>query len=111
MNGHDVMTITQGDQYPIGVRLEDENGESITDADVSCVTISLGDIVHKSTDETLPVTYDAEEELWIFDVTQAETLGLVMGVHQLSAEVVFIDGSITNASVAAVYTLPRNGGE
>lgn len=30
MNGKDTLTIMQGDQIPIGVRLEGEDGESIT---------------------------------------------------------------------------------
>lgn len=106
MNGKDTLTIIQGDQIPIGVRLEDEDGESITPSAVSEVTISLGHAVHKMTDEENPVTYDAEEELWMFRITQEETLALTMGVHALAAEVAFADETIDNATVAAVYVLP-----
>lgn len=111
MNGHDMLTIMQGDQIPIGIRLEDDAGESIPDTDVAEVVITLGNKSRKMTDEVLPVTYDAEEELWIFMVTQEDTFALDMGVHSLEARVEFGDGNTDGAHVAAVYVLPSGNKE
>ena len=110
MNGKDTMTLMQGDQVPIGIRLEDDNGDPITDSAVSEVAVTLGEVTRKSTDEILPVTYDANEELWMFAVTEADSLGLTMGVHELSARVWFPNGISEGATIAAVYVLPSKGG-
>ena len=111
MNGHDVMTLTQGYQGLIGIRLEDEEGQSIPDSAVRDVVITLGPTTRKMTDEENPVTYDAEEELWMFAVLQEDTLALDMGVYQLSAKVCFTDDNIVPADIAAVYVLPTNNKE
>lgn len=112
MTGSNAMTITKGEQVAIGVRLEDETGESITASDVSEVVIFIGeDVTHRMTDEENPVTYDDSEELWVFSILQAESFALDMGVHQLAARVKFTDGSIGSADVAAVFVLPSDNAE
>ena len=105
------MSIMQGDQVVIAILLEDEEGNPITPEDVSEVVITLGEVSRKMTDEEYPVTYDAEEAVWLFTVTQADTLGMVMGITSLEARVKFVNGSVGGASVGGVFILPSNNKE
>lgn len=105
------MTIMQGDQTAIAVKLTDEAGGEIIPNDVSDVVITLGAVTRHTTDETYPVQYDPILTAWIFAVTQEDTLAFRAGVFKLSARVLFTDGAVGGANVATVFVLPSQNTE
>ena len=100
------MNLYQGDQVIIGLTLKDDEGNFITPEDVQEVAVGIGTFSRKSTDAEYPVTYDAENKTWLFQVTEADSFGLVMGVHSLSARVKFTNESIGSANAEPVFVLP-----
>ena len=60
------MQIMQGDAYYIAITLTDDDDEPITDG---TVYITLGTLVKE-------VTYSAEEEAWLFPLSQEESFAL-----------------------------------
>lgn len=102
------MTITQGEQFIIAIKLKDDTEATITTDDVTEVAITLGSVTKKSTDTESPVTYDANDEAWLFPASMEDTLGMEMGVHSLSARVNFTDGTIGKARVDRVFVLPTD---
>lgn len=60
------MKIMQGDAYYIAITLTDDDDEPITDG---TVYVTLGSL-------TKEVTYSAEDEAWLFPLTQAESFAL-----------------------------------
>ena len=98
------MNIYQGDQIIIAVTLTDENGNVITDA--SEVAISLGNITRTTSDAEYPVTWDDENDCWLFALPQEDTASLPSGMMRMQARVKFEDGTIGNAYVATVFILP-----
>lgn len=62
----ETMKIMQGDAYYIAITLTDDDDEPITDG---TVYVTLGSL-------TKEVTYGAEEEAWLFPLTQEESFAL-----------------------------------
>lgn len=63
----------QGDQYSICVTI-DKDGAALTPADVEGVRVRIGEIERRYPDGGLE--YNAEAGVWLFPVTQADTLSM-----------------------------------
>lgn len=97
----ETLEMMQGDAYIIGITIKDDEGVEITDADK--VIVSLGDL-------SKVVTYNAEDELWEFPVTQTESFAFDY-VEALQARVEIGGAVVGNAKVATVYVFPSNSRE
>ena len=105
------MNIYQGDQTEIAIKLTDSGGDVITDEAVSKVVVSLGDVIHSTTDEENPITYDPDTKEWVFILSQEDTLAMRMGVKPLQARVKFTDDIVSSADIATVFILPSQSTE
>ena len=65
--------IQQGDQYSLEVSILGDDGLPITPDGIDGVKIELGDISKRYPGE---LTFDGESDVWLFPVTQEETLSL-----------------------------------
>ena len=97
----ETLEMMQGDAYVIGIAINDENGDPITDADK--VEVTLGKL-------SKVVTYNTEDELWEFPVTQTETFSFCY-VEALQVRVEIGGAVVGNAKVATVYVFPSNSKE
>ena len=92
------MTISQGDQYGIPVTIK-VNGELATPDMFSNVEIVIGNI---RKDLESGVTYSADEQAWIFPVTQEETIRLAATKQKAQARVKFAGGNVYRASLGEI---------
>ena len=79
------MPMHQGDQYSILVSIN-KGGDPLTPAEVEGVKVRIGAEERRYPDGTL--TYSADEQAWLFPVTQADTLAM-MGMQRAQVQVNF----------------------
>lgn len=103
------MTIMQGDQVLVALTLTNDDGDIITDYGVDEVVVTIGTIEVKMTDGN--VSYDAEGEVWMFQITQEASLAQAAGMERMQVRVKFTDGSVCGANVATVFILPAKNTE
>lgn len=93
------MKIMQGDAYCIAVTLTDDDDEPITDG---TVYVTLGSL-------TKQVTYSAEEEAWLFPLSQEESFALDF---LCGLEARLVNGTtVVNAVIGNVYVISTENKE
>lgn len=95
----ETMKITQGDAYYIAVTLTDDDDEPITEG---TVYVTLGSL-------TKEVTYSAEDEAWLFPLSQEESFALDF---LCGLEARLVSGTtVVNAVIGNVYVIPTENKE
>lgn len=94
-----MMQIMQGDAYYIAITLTDDDDQPITDG---TVYITLGTL-------TKEVTYSAEEEAWLFPLSQEESFALD---SLCGLEARLVNGATAvGAVIGNVYVIPTENKE
>lgn len=98
------LEIMQGDAFDILVTLTDETGtDVITPDNASDVEITLGRFI--KTYLGGGVSYDTENDAWVFPVSQLESFSMC-GVVTMQARVKFSANEVSGVNVAKISILP-----
>ena len=81
-----VIHVRQGDSRPIGFIITDDTGATIIDTDISSMEIMVGDTV-------VEAPYDSQEECFVWNMTQAQTLAMPAGETSVQVRLKFTDDS------------------
>lgn len=95
-----MLEILQGSAIPIAINLNDEEtGNPITSDDVSAMEIVIGNIR-----KTFPgsISFDAEQEAWIINLTQKETFSMSPMIYEPQCRVVLNNGYIPGTTLSKV---------
>lgn len=80
----------QGDSYSIGINILNNAGSPVTPADVRDVEITIGSIIKKYSANQLQYT----DGVWLFPVSQKETLNIMPGVVEAQVRVAWANGMV-----------------
>lgn len=94
------MGIKQGDQYLIPISITSD-GEPLDIENVEIVEIALGNLIKKYPTE---ISYDSEEEIFMFPVLQTETFAFRSGLIKMDVRVKFTNGTVIG--LPQIQTIP-----
>lgn len=90
----------QGDSYCLEIKLKDENGDTLAPETVSDVEISVGHLT--KTYASGEVTYDTDNGLWLFPVTQEETFRVLPSKVKVQARVKFPGDDVVGVDLGMI---------
>ena len=95
------MTIMQGDSYKLSIQLCKADKSNLTPTDVNYVEISIGRLTKNSKNGA--VTYDSENGLWLFPLTQEEAFNMYPGTPvKAQARVKWLSGDVEGIDLGMV---------
>lgn len=80
--------IRQGEARPIGFVVTDDRGTIIVDTDITSINATVCDV-------TVGVQYDAQEECFVWNATQEQTLSMPSGKAPVQIKVKFTDDTVS----------------
>lgn len=91
----------QGDSYMLGIQILNNAGNPVTLDDVSDVEITIGHL--KKSYRKLELLYDEGMHLWMFPLTQQETLGYWPSTPKAQVRVFWANGIVEGKPIYGIH--------
>lgn len=98
----DMYEIMQGDQYAVSFSIKDKSGTVITDDELRDIEITVGPF----TKHRPQVSYDAEQQMWEFPLTQQETFRMDGEEVPVQLRLAFNNGDVIGVTLKNIKITP-----